>query len=211
MKTILLFANSEMVLTWCWKALILMVVLLIIKLLFNYYQKKRALKIEKEKSLEAQRKKDKEKSDALEKRKGRINRISDSFMARPLFNSDVVFIADLYNSKSKELTSFFTFTRVINYGLNDFVNVTDVKNQLIYDHAIIRVLKMYNTLFKTTNLDNLLAEYLRSLNNLRVYINKHRLRKGAFSLKQVIEKECSNFPSYDWAEDWNMDSVKTKK
>lgn len=210
MKTILLFANFEAVLTWCWRALILMVVLLFIKLLFNYYQKKRAIRIEKEKCLAIQIEKNKKKHDELEKRKRRIDNISSSFSSTPLFDCDIVFIADIYNSKSGELDSFFSFTKVIDYSLINFVRVSGVKNQLVYDHAIARVLKMYNGLFKSTNSDYFLAQYLKSVNNLRDYTNKHRSRKGAFSLKQVIEKECSNFPPYAWAEDWNMDGPKSK-
>lgn len=133
--------------------------------------------------------------------KNRIDKISSPSCPQPLFNSDIVFIAELYINKDTRLDSFFSFGKIISYDLKNFVTVSHEKKQLVYEHSLVKVLKMYNTLYQNNFNDQFLKDCLNSLNNLRNYVNKRKSYKGSYNLRLELEKHCKNFPKYHWDED----------
>jgi acyl-CoA synthetase (NDP forming) len=171
------------------------------KIVKNYKQKQLIKKEEKNKKLALVVEEEKIKLAATEKN-DRIMRLSNNLShdSIKININDLLFIAKLYNAG--ELWKDFDFSKILKCDLKGFVKKSEVKKQIVYFDSLAEVLKMYNELFKKTYYDGYLESLLINLEDLCSYVEQLKSYKGAFNLKKEIEKNCPDFPVYQWSNNW---------
>lgn len=99
-------------------------------------KKKVAAEMEAEKKLQAEQEEAEKKT-----KKIRINLLKP---VTPVKKSDVIFIAESYNSgELKKLDSYFKFDRILDFPIYKFIHISEEKKQVIYDEGIGSTFKMY--------------------------------------------------------------------